>query len=62
MVLGGETTTEVVVPEALIVPATAVFVACVDVNVVTMVVCLLGMTVVTVWPEVDTAVAEVFCS
>lgn len=54
VVLGGKTTVEVTVPEAVVVPATAFVVATVvAVVVVTMVLCLLG---------VDTVVAMTFCS
>lgn len=61
--LEGKTVVTDTAPEVLIVPVTIVLVnCCLVVSVVTTVVCLLDMVVFTGWPDVDTAVAEVFCS
>lgn len=59
--LEGKTVVTDAAPEVPIVPVTIVLVGCFVVSVVTTVVCLLGMVVFTGWPDVDTAVAEVFC-
>ena len=61
--LEGKTVVTDTAPEVLIVPVTIVLVnCCLVVSVVTTVACLLDMVVFTGWPDVDTAVAEVFCS
>ena len=61
--LEGKTVVTDTGPEVLTVPVTIVLVnCCLVVSVVTTVVGLLDMVVFTGWPDVDTAVAEVFCS